>query len=306
MTKVIGFDPTWEQIRFKYVQLYYRSRFTYSRTHVFQPGHIAYGQGSIEAVFYSRLFEMGFKLLPREMPSGGDVPKRYCIVNRHIEGQKYEVFLLTTFGGAKNEVQLSPMGRYFGMPMGSTQWVDDTPGLATIPPLFGREKASFAFVIPTISVIERPNLPTLTRLPYGELQRLRKFSHLKLQALPDVQAELRRAMRNQLYKREAPVSYVDDFKPLPMEKMNSIVLEEDDLEDNYYLRSTFSPSTPKRIRMPIRNDIKWPLQYFYQDINGSKSLIHRPHTLLRLAPIPRPYYAPCLPISVKKFKQLIR
>lgn len=132
--------------------------------------------------FYSRLFEMGFKLQPREMARDGDVPRRYCIVNRHIEDQRYEVFLLTTFGGAKNEDQLSLIGRYFGMPMGSTQWIDDTPGLATVPPLFGRKKASFAFAIPVISIIEPPNLPTLTRLPYGELERLRNFSRSKIQA----------------------------------------------------------------------------------------------------------------------------
>ncbi|PPQ66439.1 hypothetical protein CVT26_011197 [Gymnopilus dilepis] len=307
MTPARLFDPLWEQIRFKYIQLYNLSRFTYSRTHVFQPGQIGYGDGSLEQAFFARLTEMGFKLAAREMPTSGNVPGRYCIVNKHIEGQKYEVFLMTTFGGAKSENELRLLGRYFGMPMGSTQWIDDTPGLATIPPLFGRDKASFAFAIPFVTTVSPPNLPTLTRLPFGELERLRKFSRSKLQTLPAVQSTIRQALRK--YRFEQPpvqVSGVDDFKPLPIEKVNLIALEEDDLEEIRRHTSTFPPTKAKRLKLTARHDIRWPLQFFYRDIHGSKALDHQRRAPRQLSPIPKPYFAPCLPISFQKFKRLIR
>ncbi|KDR81735.1 hypothetical protein GALMADRAFT_239912 [Galerina marginata CBS 339.88] len=310
MTPFVGFDPAWEQIRFKHVQLYYNAQHTYRRTLIFQPGHIAFCRGSIEVAFYSHLVDTGVKLRPREMPVDSEKPKRYCIVNKHIADQKYEVFLLTTFGGAKSLDQLGLIARYFGMPMGSTQWIDDTPGLTTIPPILGWNKASFVFALPTIQIIERSNLPALTRLPPLQLERLRQFADMKRKALPHIQGEIRKSLWNQhLYRQYAPAPYTDEFKPLPMEKVNPITLDEDDtvIEVFYGRSSAISPSKPKRIKVPpARNDIKWPLHYLNQDLNGSQSVVHRHHPAPWLGSFPKPHYASCLPISIRKFRHFIR
>jgi len=120
------------------------------------------------------------KYWEKEKPSTLVQPKRYCIVNRCIGPGIYEVFALTTFGGAKSFRQMGELGRYFGLPMGDTQWISTTPGLMTIPHIrFGRTFPSFAFAIPCITKVEPTMLRYYTRLAPGELQRLQRYAEDK-------------------------------------------------------------------------------------------------------------------------------
>ena len=82
---------------------------------------------------------------------------------------------MTTFGGARNQHELSPIAQYFGMPMGDTQWMRDVPALKTTPPTFGTSTKSFVFAIPTVGKVETANTHVHVRLVPGEMERLSEF-----------------------------------------------------------------------------------------------------------------------------------
>lgn len=82
---------------------------------------------------------------------------------------------MTTFGGARNQYELSPIALYFGMPMGDTQWLRDIPGIKTTPPTFGTTSKSFVFAIPVIGNVEAANTHVHVRLVPGEMERLSEF-----------------------------------------------------------------------------------------------------------------------------------
>ncbi|KAF8965208.1 hypothetical protein BDZ97DRAFT_1812619 [Flammula alnicola] len=180
--QTVSFDPQWEQVRLTLANLS-RDFYTPKLTTVFHPGDIASCRGSIEKAFYGNLMDLGFRLTYGERKSQARVappPLRFCLVNRHIEGQLYEVFLLTTFGGARHISILDDVARYFAMPMGYTQWTEDIPGVKTIPPMFGQQTTSFLFALPAIrSVIP---CQVRARVPARELQRVAEFARAKRQA----------------------------------------------------------------------------------------------------------------------------
>ena len=82
---------------------------------------------------------------------------------------------MTTFGGARNQYELTPIAQYFGMPVGDTQWMRDVPALKTTPPTFGTSTKSFVFAIPTIENVETANTHVHVRLVPGEMERLSEF-----------------------------------------------------------------------------------------------------------------------------------
>jgi len=85
---------------------------------------------------------------------------------------------MTTFGGARNPHELTPIAQYFGMPMGGTQWMGDVPGLKTTPPTFGTASKSFVFAVPTVGNVEIANTHVHVRLVPGEMERLSEFVNI--------------------------------------------------------------------------------------------------------------------------------
>jgi hypothetical protein len=137
----------------------------------FQPGDIAACTGSLQVTFHRYLRQLGYSLAPWESTLITVAAKlRYCIIKKHIQGNQYEVFLMTTFGGARNQ-----FAHYFGMPVGDTQWTRGVPGLKTTPPTFGTSSQSFVFAIPTIGNVEAANTHVQVRLVPGEMERLSEF-----------------------------------------------------------------------------------------------------------------------------------
>jgi hypothetical protein len=173
----------WDRIRYTQTGLssYAQNRRKRNNAGGFEPGDIACCESSIERIFYTALEDNGVEL--KYWEKGSTVvtqPRRYCIVNRHVENGIYEVFVLTTFGGVKSFQRMGELGRYFGIPMGYTQWISTTPGLMTIPHIwFGRTFPSFAFAIPCITKVEPAMLRYFTRLAPGELERLQHYAEDK-------------------------------------------------------------------------------------------------------------------------------
>lgn len=106
-------------------------------------------------------------------------PIRFGVINRHIVGNKYEVYLLTTFGGATYHQALDGVARMFAMPMGFTKWPVDIPGIKTKPNTFGKNTSSFLFALPTECEIISPKVPA--RVPLEELHRIRVFAEQRKQ-----------------------------------------------------------------------------------------------------------------------------
>ena len=141
----------------------------------FQPGDIAACTGSLLVTFHRYLRQLGYSLAPWESTLITVAAKlRYCIIKKHIQGNQCEVFLMTTFGGARNQYELSLIAHYFGMSVGDTQWTRGVPGLKT-PPTFGTSSKSFVFAIPTIGNVEAANTRVYVRLVPGEMERLLEF-----------------------------------------------------------------------------------------------------------------------------------
>ncbi|KAH9483954.1 hypothetical protein JR316_0003432 [Psilocybe cubensis] len=253
---------------------------------------------------------MGVNLEASEMPKfATEMPKRWCIVNRHITGKTYEVFLLTTFGGARSFEELGIMARMFGMPMGGTQWFNDIPGLTTIPPIFGSEKTSFVFAIPVVHVIGPSSIPRTTRVPPSELDRLRKFSFAKSKVLVERQEEIRKMVRNWRDQKNYTRRYSpeqDQFKPVPRSLPMS--LEDPEEMQEFTADSTAISSSrfkPSNITIPPRHDISWILRHMAKDSNASKYLIQQRPVKPQPMSLPKPYYAP-LPISIPRIMRFIR
>lgn len=162
--------------------MYTHAKMRYRRQKIYEPGQILTCEGSLTLTFYRYLASIGVRFQESELPlSKIATPRRYCIVNRRIQDQLYEVFLATTFSRAKNADQIRGLPRYFGMPIGNTKWLNDIPGLVVVPPELGVNKSSFVFAIPTILPVEPSTILSYgIRLPPGELNRLREFSQEKL------------------------------------------------------------------------------------------------------------------------------
>ena len=178
VTAGVPFEYFWDRIRYVQTRLASQVQNRRKNNDALEPGDIACCELSIERIFYKALQDNGIELKHWEKrPDNLPQPKRYCIVNRRIDTGIYEVFVLTTFGGAKSFRKMAELGRYFGLPMGDTQWISTTPGLMTIPHIwFGRTFPSFAFAIPSITKVEPTMLKYYPRLAPGELERLQRYA----------------------------------------------------------------------------------------------------------------------------------
>ncbi|KAF4615211.1 hypothetical protein D9613_003190 [Agrocybe pediades] len=326
-------DFVWEKLRLKHDWAYYESRWNFEKSQIFEPGRVAVCKASVVRVFLSCVSRLGIPLKGREIPPQElDLPLRYCIVNKHIEGNTYEVFVLTTFGGARTWNDLSPLARSFGVPLGKTKWYNRTPGIATIPPILGLEKSSFIFALPTVKKVELSNLLISTRVPQGELDRLRRLVRNNLEALPQIQWEIRKSLPSMhLYKNETSSTDFDDFKPLPMQKRNITSFDDEEMVEFIAKASSKLSYKSRPIKVPDYHNISWPLRYLMNDLDSSnsgaeqsklsqsaKSLavtntsdVLKPAVGRRRATptqlsLPKPYYAPCLRLGVKAFQRIIR
>lgn len=156
----------------QYVLDYSHSGATRRRTlDVYRPGDISYCRASLIGVFYDYLKHLGYPL--SNMDFGSKIirgPPRYCVVNRHLGGSQYEVYILTTFRHAQNIRDIPWMGQYFAIPMGSTRSLSNVSPIVCHPPFFGETSPSFLFAIPTRQTLLPGEIRY--RVPQSELQRI--------------------------------------------------------------------------------------------------------------------------------------
>ena len=139
----------------------------------FRPGEIACCQAAVEAVLE--------ETLGRHLRNEKSQIYRFCVVNRHIEGDKYEVFVMSTFGNSKSSVQLSSIAQDLGVPLNLTNYNGTIPALKTTPPiLFGISRPSFVFALPAIRTVFKTKTERHIRLVPGELDRLVEYSEYKV------------------------------------------------------------------------------------------------------------------------------
>ena len=334
-SRVVGVPSEYFWDRIRYIQTgLLKSQLRRQKKDALKSGDIASCELSIDRIFYNALENNGIKLKHWENPGNLAQPKRYCIVNRRIESGVYEVFVLTTFGGAKSFRRMAELGRYFGLPMGDTQWISTTPGLMTIPHIwFGRTFPSFAFAIPCITKVVPTTLKYYTRLAPGELERLQRYAEdrrkvctlekilfcgqrsLKLyKAMLRDEQFLRKSTKTaQVYLyRKWPVSYDDhdQFKPLSSEEDDH--LNEEELEHLFFPKpyvSKLTSSIMKRqlLRVPRHSDdITWIARHSSNDILTGTSFIQSTQFRPASGPIPKPYYAACLRMSLKQLARALR
>ncbi|KIM49375.1 hypothetical protein M413DRAFT_438564 [Hebeloma cylindrosporum] len=309
------FEYFWDRIRYTQTRLSSQAQIRRKKD-AWEPGDIACCELSIERIFYRALEDNGIKLKEWEKGGSSSQPKRYCIVNRRIETGSYEVFVLTTFSGAKSFGQMGELGRYFGLPMGDTQWISSTPGLMTIPHIwFGRTFPSFAFAIPCITKVETAMLRYHARLAPGELERLQRYAEGKRKAMLRDEQHLRKTTKTShrvLYRSEKalPATYDDhvQFRPLSSEEDDH--LREEQLEhlyfpEPYHSKLTRSIMKRQRIRVPRHSDdITWIARHSSNDILNGTSFI--PSIRFRPGPLPKPHYAACLRTSLEQVARVLR
>ena len=139
----------------------------------FRPGDIACCQAAVEAVLE--------ETLGRGIRDEKSQIYRFCVVNRHIEGDKYEIFVMSTFGNSKSSVQLSSIAQDLGVPVNLTNYNGTIPALKTTPPiLFGIKQPSFVFALPAIRTVFKTKKSRHVRLVPGELGRLVEYSEHKV------------------------------------------------------------------------------------------------------------------------------
>lgn len=140
-----------------------------------QPGELGTCQGGLTTSFYEMLTTMGYSLTDAELdiariPS----PQRYCIVLKRLPRGKYQVCLLTTFGGANVSGLKTPIAQYFGIPV--AQKHKTWPGTEPIKfefPWFSWNDA-YIFGVPVIKRdVERSHVRA--RLWPSEVDRLRNI-----------------------------------------------------------------------------------------------------------------------------------
>lgn len=180
--KSIGLDFQWERTR-SILQYVSKDAYNPDIPTAFQAGDIAVCRGSIQKVFYGTLMDEGIPLRREEVQQFRTLkrpPIRYCVINRQTTSNAYEVFLLTTFGGAAYHQVLDAVARHFAMPMGFTKWPVKIPGIKTKPNSFGQDSSSFLFALTTECEVLPAHIAA--RVPLEELERIRQFSDKKKQA----------------------------------------------------------------------------------------------------------------------------
>ncbi len=179
--KSIGLNFQWERTR-SILQYVSQDAYNPDIPTEFQAGDIAVCRGSIQKVFYQTLMDEGIPLRHEEVQQYRAIkrlPIRYCVINRKT-GNKYEVYLLTTFGRAAYHQVLDAVARHFAMPMGFTKWPVKLSGIKTKPNSFGQDSSSFLFALTTECEVTPAYIAA--RVPFEELERIRRFSDRKKQA----------------------------------------------------------------------------------------------------------------------------
>jgi hypothetical protein len=141
----------------------------------FEPGEIAHlSGGGVHAAFYDFLLSENYSLLQGENWRGHPRlrhAKKYCVVLKRVDRDRYLVCYLTTFEGGAN---LSPLAKFFSIAMQDTpEWPPGIKSIKTHPPWKGR---AFLFGAPVIRKgLKAPLLSHRIMLAFGELQRVQKM-----------------------------------------------------------------------------------------------------------------------------------
>jgi len=114
-----------------------------------------------------------------------------------------------------------------------------------------------------------------------------------------------------LHRKEWPITYDDhdQFRPLSSEEDD--LMHEEDLEHLSFpepYRSKLTRSIIKRqlLRVPRRSDdLSWVARYSSKDIFNGTAYI-QPGVRFRTGPLPKPYYAACLRMSLKQIALVLR
>lgn len=216
---------------------------------------------------------------------------------------------MTTFGGARNQHELSPIAQYFGMPMGDTQWMREVPPLKTTPPTFGTSTKSFVFAIPTVGKVETANTHVHVRLVPGEMERLSEFVDGNSKRIHHDQARLRADLQN-LFRSKLSWTLEDDtidaFSPQALDDTKDDIPSVIRDKKRTYPSELHRRRPPPRLPPPPANDLSWLMYHLRRDILHSSGYldslpVHRP----RLTALPEPFYAPCLRITAKQISRLI-
>ncbi|KAF5330342.1 hypothetical protein D9619_005488 [Psilocybe cf. subviscida] len=170
---------------------------------VYQPGDVAVCRASLVRIFYEYLELQGYPLSTTDVGATtvGWKPERYCVVNRHLGGSQYEVYILTTFCHAQHVHNIPWMGQYFSIPMGATGALSvNVPPIVSYPPFLGEKSPSFLFAIPTRQNVMQTEVRY--RVPHSELQRISKHARHLTMELPKHQRLLRNSVKD-MYWGEA-------------------------------------------------------------------------------------------------------
>jgi hypothetical protein len=121
----------------------------------------------------------GYGLLEKETWRGHSrlrFAKKYCLVLKKLDRDRYLVCYLATFGGGHN---LSPLARFFGIAMGDTpEWPPGEKSIKTYPPWRGR---GYVYGAPVIRKgLHAPHLKYRITLKFGELERVQKMIEERL------------------------------------------------------------------------------------------------------------------------------
>ncbi|KAF8201780.1 hypothetical protein BJ912DRAFT_946393 [Pholiota molesta] len=310
-TKIVSFDPQWERTRA--ILSYLSEDADHSNTpSTYQPGDISVCAGSVGFAFYQTVRNLGISLTREEKllyQNFTKPPIRYCVINRHIHDQIYEVFLLTTYGGATSFRALDGAARRFSMPMGLTKWPERTPGVTTVPNIFGQETSSFLFAMSTLQQV--PPTKVNARVPMYELERIRKFA----QAQKEVLLNDDWVIRKSVYERhQGRVWFGDEGFSLMPEKDPKTALQDDDVvNDGPFVKAYTSRLHPVRAMTGIHlhrrheSNIRWILRHSKNDvIHSSKYLSNKHITQPQRFTLPLPYFAKSLRLSSTKLMRLIR
>jgi len=305
--KSIGLDFQWERAR-SILQYISKDAHNPDIPTTFQAGDVAVCRGSIQEVFYRTLMDLGIPLQREEVQQYRALkrlPFRYCVINRQVTGNAYEVFLLTTFGRAAYHQILDAVARHFAMPMGFTKWPVKLPGIKTKPNSFGQDSSSFLFALTTECEVIPANIAA--RVPLEELERIRRFSNKKKQTLARSSMAFRDSLETRRAKLQPWAGDGADFALTP-ENDHSVLLDDDIINYGPFVK-TYSSGfrLPKSRGIPIRlgpaGDIRWILRNFRNDITQASKYLPRKPLVQSL--LPKPYFAKCLRISPRKLLQLI-
>ncbi|KAJ6581566.1 hypothetical protein B0H19DRAFT_512446 [Mycena capillaripes] len=250
-------------------------------------------------VFYEFLLSKGFDLTKREARVYEDLQlrgqaeeySRPCVIVERVSPDVFEVCFLTSLNSDDEAARWSSVITRLSIPCGNNQ----EGGIRAYPPLVSRMLLALPVQRSYLTPITREGLRQ--QLSYGELERLREWSHKKTAELIDDQKNIRIQEVANLLNKAHPAnkrikpSHKTTIEQLPFRKRDKETQFGDSAWASVYKRRFITPH-------PTRNNIRWILEHAGEHFtNASRflSLDHRP------APppfrLPRPFYSPLLRAS---------